>query len=240
MNENVNVLVVEDEQVLRNALEVRLRAEGYVVDTAADGDEGLLKATELPFDLIILDIMLPYRSGLDVCRGVRQKGLATPILMLTVRDQTLDKVVGLNLGADDYMTKPFEAPELIARVQTLLRRVPIRSGQGVHQFGTIQVDVQREKVVRNGKPVQLTNREFHLLCYLMERTGSTVPRSELLRSVWGHEDGTSTRTVDSHVASLRRKLEYNPKRPELILTTPGVGYKFVGPSQRQPDEGPSR
>ena len=240
MNENVNVLVVEDEQVLRNALEVRLRAEGYVVDTAADGDEGLLKATELPFDLIILDIMLPYRSGLDVCRGVRQKGLATPILMLTVRDQTLDKVVGLNLGADDYMTKPFEAPELIARVQTLLRRVPIRSGQGVHQFGTIQVDVQREKVVRNGKPVQLTNREFHLLCYLMERTGSTVPRSELLRSVWGHEDGTSTRTVDSHVASLRRKLEYNPKRPELILTPPGVGYKFVGPSQKQPDEGPSR
>jgi two-component system alkaline phosphatase synthesis response regulator PhoP len=231
-NMNENVLVVEDEEVLRNALEVRLRAEGYTVDTAADGNEGLQKATELPFDLIILDIMLPYRSGLDVCRGVRQKGLATPILMLTVRDQTLDKVVGLNLGADDYMTKPFEAPELIARIQTLLRRMPVRTGEGVHQFGTIRVDVQREKVMRNGKPVQLTSREFQLLYYLMERAGSTVPRIELLRSVWGHEGGTSTRTVDAHVSSLRRKLEFNPKRPELILTAPGVGYKFVAPSQK--------
>jgi len=229
---NENVLVVEDEQVLRNALEVRLRAEGYVVDTAADGDEGLLKATELPFDLIILDIMLPYRSGLDVCRGVRQKGLATPILMLTVRDQTVDKVVGLSIGADDYLTKPFEAPELIARIQTLLRRVPVRAGQVVHQIGTLRVDVQRETVMRNGKPVKLTSREFRLLCYLMERTGSTVPRTELLNSLWGHEEGTSTRTIDVHVASLRRKLEYNPKRPELILTTPGVGYKFVGPSRK--------
>src|SRR5580692_9807436 len=231
-NMNENVLVVEDEQVLRESLELRLRTEGYVVDTAADGNEGLQKATELPFDLIILDIMLPYRSGLDVCRGVRQKGLATPILMLTVRDQTLDKVVGLNLGADDYMTKPVEAPELIARIQTLLRRMPVRTGEGVHQFGTIRVDVQREKVMRNGKPVQLTSREFQLLYYLMERAGSTVPRIELLRSVWGHEGGTSTRTVDAHVSSLRRKLEFNPKRPELILTAPGVGYKFVGPSQK--------
>jgi two-component system, OmpR family, alkaline phosphatase synthesis response regulator PhoP len=229
---NENILVVEDEQVLRNALEVRLRAEGYVVDTAADGDEGLLKATELPFDLIILDIMLPYRSGLDVCRGVRQKGLATPILMLTVRDQTVDKVVGLSIGADDYLTKPFEAPELVARIQTLLRRMPIRAGQRVHQIGTLRVDVQRETVMRNGKPVKLTSREFRLLCYLMERTGSTVPRTELLESLWGHEEGTSTRTIDVHVASLRRKLEYNPRRPELILTTPGVGYKFVGPSRK--------
>jgi DNA-binding response OmpR family regulator len=229
---NENILVVEDEQVLRNALEVRLRAEGFVVDTAADGDEGLLKATELPFDLIILDIMLPYRSGLDVCRGVRQKGLATPILMLTVRDQTVDKVVGLSIGADDYLTKPFEAPELIARIQTLLRRMPIRAGQRVHQIGTLRVDVQLETVMRNGKPVKLTSREFRLLCYLMERTGSTVPRTELLESLWGHEEGTSTRTIDVHVASLRRKLEYNPRRPELILTTPGVGYKFVGPSRK--------
>ena len=229
---NENVLVVEDEQVLRNALEVRLRAEGFVVDTAADGDEGLLKATELPFDVIILDIMLPYRSGLDVCRGVRQKGLTTPILMLTVRDQTVDKVVGLNIGADDYLTKPFEAPELIARIQTLLRRMPIRAGQRVHQIGTLRVDVQLETVMRNGKPVKLTSREFRLLCYLMERTGSTVPRTELLESLWGHEEGTSTRTIDVHVASLRRKLEYNPRRPELILTTPGVGYKFVGTSRK--------
>ena len=229
---NENILLVEDEQALRTALEVRLRAEGYVVDTAADGDEGLQKATDLPFDLIILDVMLPFRSGLDVCRGVRQQGMATPILMLTVRDQTIDKVVGLNLGADDYMTKPFESAELIARIQALLRRLPIRTGQGIRQFGSIRVDVRRAEVMRDGKQIYLTSREFQLLCYLMDRTGSTVPRTELLRSLWGYEAGAFTRTVDTHVASLRQKLENNPGRPELILTTPGVGYKFVGSSQK--------
>jgi len=229
---NENILLVEDEQALRTALEVRLRAEGYVVDTAADGDEGLQKATDLPFDLIILDVMLPFRSGLDVCRGVRQQGMATPILMLTVRDQTVDKVVGLNLGADDYMTKPFESAELIARIQALLRRLPIRTGQGIRQFGSIRVDVRRAEVMRDGKQIYLTSREFQLLCYLMDRTGSTVPRTELLRSLWGYEAGAFTRTVDTHVASLRQKLENNPGRPELILTTPGVGYKFVGSSQK--------
>lgn len=229
---NESLLLVEDELALRTALEVRLRSEGYVVDTAVDGNEALQKATELNFDLIILDVMLPYRNGLDVCRGVRQQGLATPILMLTVRDQTIDKVVGLNLGADDYMTKPFEAAELIARIQALLRRLPIRTGQGVHQFGSVRVDVKRAEVLRDGKPVYLTSREFQLLCYLMERSGSTVPRAELLRSLWGYEAGAFTRTVDTHVASLRQKLEENPGRPELILTTPGVGYKFVGSSQK--------
>src|SRR3979411_1322026 len=201
---NENLLLVEDEQALRTALEVRLRAEGYVVDTAGDGEEGLQKATNLPFDLIILDVMLPYRSGRDVCRGVRQLGVATPILILTVRDQIVDKVVGLNLGADDYMTKPFEAAELIARIQALLRRVPIRTGQGVYEFGSIRVDVRRGEVIRDGKKIYLTAREFQLLCYLMERTGSTVPRTELLQSVWGHEDGTSTRTVDAHRSRPRR------------------------------------
>jgi DNA-binding response OmpR family regulator len=202
---NESLLLVEDEQALRTALEVRLRAEGYVVDTAEDGDEGLQKATNLPFDLIILDIMLPRRSGLDVCRGVRQLGLATPILILSVRDETVDKVVGLNLGADDYMTKPFETAELIARIQALLRRLPIRTGRGIHQFGPISVDVRRAEVTRDGKQIYLTSREFQLLCYLMERAGSTVPRAELLRSLWGYEDGAFTRTVDTHVASLRQK-----------------------------------
>ena len=225
---NENVLIVEDEAALRTALETRLRAEGYMVDTAADGNEGLQKAIDLPFDLILLDVMLPYRSGFEVCRGVRQQGLATPILMLTVRDQTVDKVVGLNLGADDYMTKPFEAAELIARVQALLRRLPNRAGQGVHQYGPIRVDVRKFEVTRDGKPVSLTNREFQLLCYLMERAGSTVPRAELLRSLWGYEDGTFTRTVDTHVASLRQKIEADPAHPKLILTTAGVGYRFAG------------
>jgi two-component system, OmpR family, alkaline phosphatase synthesis response regulator PhoP len=225
-----HILLVEDEQTLRTALEVRLRAEGYVLDTAVDGEEGLRKATNLPFDLIILDVMLPYRSGFDVCRDVRQSGMATPILMLTVRDQLVDKVVGLNLGADDYMTKPFESAELVARIQALLRRVPIRTGQGVYEIGSIYVNVPRGEVTRNGKLVELTRREFQLLCYLMERKGTPVLRSELLRSIWGYDTSTFTRTVDTHVGSLRRKLEEDPKQPALIVTIPNVGYKFQGSS----------
>lgn len=227
---NEHILLVEDEAALRSALEVRLRAEGYVLDAAADGDEAVRKAMGLPFDLIILDVMLPYRSGFDVCRDVRQQGLATPILMLTVRDQLVDKVVGLNLGADDYMTKPFESAELIARIQALLRRVPARVGQRFYQFGNLQVNVPRGEVTRDGKPVILTRREFQLLCYLMERAGIAVLRSELLRSIWGYDTNAFTRTVDTHVGSLRRKLEEDPVEPKLIVTVPNVGYKFVAPS----------
>lgn len=223
-----NILLVEDEQALRSTLSVRLQGEGYVVDTAADGVEGFEKATTRPFDLIILDIMLPYRSGLDVCRDIRQAGLATPILFLTARHQTTDKVIGLKLGADDYVTKPFKAVELIARIEALLRRVPIRSGHGVHQFGSIRVDIRRAEVTKDEKPVYLSAREFQLLRYFIERAGSTIPRVELLRSVWGYDTNTMTRTVDMHVASLREKLEENPRHPELIVTVAGVGYKFVG------------
>jgi two-component system, OmpR family, alkaline phosphatase synthesis response regulator PhoP len=225
---NENILLIEDEQALRSTLSVRLRGEGYVVDTAQDGVEGFEKATTQPFDLIILDVMLPYRSGLDVCRDIRQAGLATPILFLTARHQTADKVIGLKLGADDYVTKPFKAAELVARIEVLLRRVPIRSGQGVHQFGTIRVDLRRTEVTRDNKPVYLSAREFQLLRYFIERAGNTVPRVELLRTVWGYDSGTLTRTVDMHVASLREKLEVNPKHPELIITVAGVGYRFVG------------
>ena len=220
--------MVEDEQALRSTLSVRLEGEGYVVDTAADGVEGFEKATTQPYDLIILDIMLPYRSGLDVCRDLRQAGLATPILFLTARHQTTDKVIGLKLGADDYVTKPFEAAELIARIEVLLRRVPIRSGHGVYQFGSIRVDIRRAEVTKNEKPVYLSAREFQLLRYFIERTGCTIPRVELLQSVWGYDTNTMTRTVDMHVASLRVKLEENARHPELILTVAGVGYKFVG------------
>ncbi len=228
-----HILVVEDEKALSNALVVRLRSEGYVVDTAEDGQIGLEKATNLPFDLIILDVMLPYRSGLEVCRSIRQNGLATPVLMLTVRDQLVDKVVGLKLGADDYMTKPFEAAELVARVEALLRRLPIHGGQGVHQFGSLVVDVPREEVTRDGKSIHLTGREFQLLYYLVKRAGSTVPRAELLRSIWSYDSDTHTRTVDMHIASLRQKLEEDPKNPTLILTASGIGYKFVGVSTKQ-------
>ena len=229
---NESILLVEDEKALRTALSDRLRNEGYVVETAADGHEGFEKASDQPFDLIILDLMLPRRSGLDVCRDLRAAGLATPILILTVRNETVDKVVGLKLGADDYVTKPFEAVELLARIEVLLRRVPINSGQGVHQFGVIRFDIGQGQVTRDGKPVYLTAREFQLLRYFVERAGTTVPRDELLRSIWGYEADTLTRTVDTHVKSLRQKLEENPKKPELIVTVSGVGYRFMGRESR--------
>lgn len=225
---NESILLVEDEQALRSTLSVRLRGEGYVVDTASDGVEGFEKATTQPYDLIVLDIMLPCRSGLDLCRDVRQAGFATPILFLTARHQTSDKVIALKLGGDDYVTKPFKAAELLARIEVLLRRVPIRTGHGIHQFGTIRVDLRRAEVTRDDKPLYLSAREFQLLRYLIERAGNTVPRVEILRSVWGYDSGTLTRTVDMHVASLRDKLEENPRHPVLIVTAPGVGYKFTG------------
>jgi two-component system alkaline phosphatase synthesis response regulator PhoP len=228
---NESILLVEDDPALRATLGDRLRGEGYVVDTAVDGHEAVEKAANLPFDLVILDIMLPSRNGFDVCRDIRQAGMATPILMLTARDQTTDKIVGLKLGADDYVTKPFESAELLARVEVLLRRVPIQIGQGIHEFGSIRVDVKRSKVTRKGEPVYLTGREFQLLRYFIERPGTTIPRKELLQSVWGYVADALTRTVDTHVASLRQKLEENPKRPEYIITVSGTGYKFLGQSR---------
>ena len=225
---NENILLVEDEEALRMTLSDRLRSEGYVVDFAADGEQGYEKATRLPFDLIILDIMLPRSSGLDVCRGIRLAGLATPILLLTARGQTVDKVVGLKLGADDYVTKPFDTMELIARIEALLRRSAPRSGPGLYKFGAIRVDFRGTQVTRDGQVVYLTAREFQLLRYLIEHSGVTLSRDEILREVWGYDSGTFSRTVDVHVASLRQKLEESPKKPRWIVTVPGLGYRFQG------------
>ena len=225
---NENILLVEDEQALRMTLSDRLQSEGYVVDFSPDGEQGFEKATSLPFDLIILDIMLPRRSGLDVCRDIRLAGLATPILLLTARGQIVDKVAGLKLGADDYVTKPFDTLELMARIEALLRRAPTRIGQGILHFGSIRVDIRGTQVTREGKPVYLSAREFQLLRYFAEHNGITLSRDEILREVWGYEVGTFTRTVDVHVAGLRQKLEKAPKKPELIITVPGIGYKFQG------------
>jgi two-component system alkaline phosphatase synthesis response regulator PhoP len=225
---NQNILIVEDEEALRMTLTDRLQSEGYVVDCAADGEEGLRRATQDAFDLILLDLMLPKRSGLDVCRDIRQAGLITPILMLTARGQTVDKVVGLKLGADDYVTKPFEMMELMARVEALLRRAPTRPPvQDVKQFGTLRIDLRGTEVSRKGKTINLSAREFQLLRYFVEHPAMTVSRDELLKEVWGYSAETFTRTVDVHVFSLRQKLEKDPKHPELILTVPGLGYKFV-------------
>jgi two-component system alkaline phosphatase synthesis response regulator PhoP len=223
---NESILLVEDEEALRMTLRDRLQSEGYVVDFASDGEQGLEKVTRLPFDLIILDVMLPRRSGFDLCQDIRQAGLAMPILLLTARGQTTDKVVGFKLGADDYVTKPFDTSELMARIEALLRRAPTRTGQGVHQFGSIRVDIRGTEVTREGKVVYLSAREFQLLRYFIEHRGATLSRDEILREVWGYEVMAFTRTVDVHVASLRQKLEKAPKMPEMIITVPGFGYKF--------------
>jgi len=210
----------------------RLRSDGYEVDFAVEGQAGLDKATRLPFDLIILDIMMPFRSGLDICQDIRRAGLATPILLLTARSQTADKVVGLKLGADDYVTKPFDTMELLARIEALLRRSPGRTDMSqpaspdFHRFGPIVLDIRRALVTADNKPVSLTAREFHLLRYFAEHRGISLSRDELLREVWGHKAGTLTRTVDVHVASLRQKLELFLKGQEIILTVPGIGYRF--------------
>jgi len=180
--------------------------------------------------------MLPFKSGFDVCRDLRQAGIATPILLLSARRDTVDKVVGLKLGADDYVSKPFEAAELVARIEALLRRVPFRAAQGIYQFGAIRIDLKRGQITRGGSCLHVSGRELQLLRYLIERAGQTVPRSDILRSVWGYNTATFTRTVDVHIASLRQKLEEDPKRPELILTVAGIGYKFMSAEGGGPAE----
>jgi|SRR5579884_829293 two-component system, OmpR family, alkaline phosphatase synthesis response regulator PhoP len=220
------ILIVEDDAVIRMALADRLENEGYKLDFASDGDEGLQKATTDSFDLVILDIMLPKKSGFDVCRDIRMTGVVVPILMLTARGQTVDKVLGLKIGADDYLTKPFDSMELLARIEALLRRAKITSTGGTHEFGSLKIDLRGTSVKRNGAVVPLSAREFQLLRYLVEHRGTTLSRDLLLKEVWGYSAETFTRTVDVHVASLRQKIEENPKHPKLILTVPGLGYKF--------------
>ena len=200
------------------------------MEVARDGRQGLDRALNDPFDLIILDVMLPHRNGLDVCRDLRQNGLVVPILMLTARSQTVDKVVGLKIGADDYVTKPFDMLELLARVEALLRRAPSTPASlgSLHQFGAVRVDLRRTEVWRDGQTLALSAREFQLLRYFIEHRGATLSRNELLKEVWGYDSSTSSRTVDVHVAGLRQKLESDPKHPRLILTVLGLGYKFAG------------
>jgi len=223
------ILVVEDEPGLVMTLGDRLRSEGYHVEAAADGQAGLELASSGGFDLILLDVMLPRKNGMDVCRDLRQRGIATPILMLTARGQTMDKVVGLKIGADDYLTKPFEMMELLARVEALLRRAPAFPSSGdICQLGYIHVDLRRTEVSRHGKPVTLSAKEFQLLRYLVEHRGTTVSRETLLSEVWGYGGVTSSRTVDVHIAWLRQKLEDDPKQPQWILTVHGLGYKVAG------------
>jgi two-component system, OmpR family, alkaline phosphatase synthesis response regulator PhoP len=221
------ILVIEDDEVIRMALGDRLKSEGYTVDFAADGEDGLQKATKTSCDLVILDIMLPRKNGFDVCRDIRMAGVVVPVLMLTARGQVIDKVLGLKIGADDYLTKPFDATELLARIEALLRRSKAPASLGIQQFGSIQVDLRGTTVSRNGKTVPLSAREFQLLRYFVEHPNTTLSRDVLLKEVWLYSADAFTRTVDVHIASLRQKLEKDPKHPSLIVTVPGLGYKFV-------------
>jgi two-component system alkaline phosphatase synthesis response regulator PhoP len=227
---SARVLVIEDEAGLCITLTDRLVSEGYAVETASDGASGLDRAARGAYDLIVLDVMLPHMNGFDVCREVRRRGVTTPILMLTARGQVVDRVVGLKLGADDYLTKPFETIELLARLEALLRRRPSspQSGGGAYRFGDVVVDFRRVEVTRAGQSVELSAREFKLLRHFIEHRGATVSREELLTKVWGYDEMPLTRTVDVHVAGLRQKIESNPKSPEYLLTIHGLGYKFVG------------
>ena len=223
-----SILLVEDEYALRMTLGDGLRKEGYVVDYAVDGEEGLNKATQQPFDLIVLDVMLPRLDGFAVCKNLRAAGLITPVLMLTARSRTAEKVTGLKIGADDYVTKPFKMPELVARIGALLRRVPAKEDPPptIHEFGRVRVDLRGTEVTRDGQIVGLSAREMQLLRFFLENPGVTVGREELLTRVWGYHRAMFTRTVDVHVASLRQKLEEEPRHPRFFLTVPKLGYKF--------------
>ena len=222
------LLLVEDEPGLVMTLTDRLSREGYGVDTSADGASALERATSEAFDLVLLDVMLPQMNGFDVLRELRRRGVDVPVIMLTARGQIVDKVVGLKLGADDYVTKPFEMVELLARIEAKLRRTPTRTTTpDVHQFGDIQVDFRKAEVTKAGAPLDLSAREFQLLRYFLEHRGATLTREELLNEVWGYNSMPSTRTVDVHVAWLRQKIEPNPRHPQFILTIHGLGYKFA-------------
>jgi two-component system alkaline phosphatase synthesis response regulator PhoP len=227
---NKRILIVEDERELCLTLADRFENEGYKVAFAHDEHSGIIRVSEDAYDLIILDIMLPLGSGLDLCVRMRRMGVLTPVLFLTARSHVAEKVAGFKAGGDDYLTKPFDSLELMARVEALLRRGAASEtaggAEGEYQFGPVTLDVLRKKVTLNGQAVTLTSREFQLLRYLAERSGKTVSREELLEEVWGDLSGNITRTVDMHVAGLRQKLESNPRRPELILTEPGAGYRF--------------
>ena len=223
------LLLVEDEPGLVLTLSDRLVREGYAVETSSDGESGLERAAAEGFDCVLLDVMLPRLNGFDVLRELRRRGIETPVIMLTARGQVVDKVVGLKLGADDYVTKPFEMVELLARIEAKLRRAPAapHPADG-YQFGGVRVDFRRAEVVKDGAPVELSAREFQLLRYFIEHRGATLTREELLNEVWGYNAMPSTRTVDVHVAWLRQKVEPTPRHPQYILTVHGMGYKFAG------------
>jgi two-component system alkaline phosphatase synthesis response regulator PhoP len=223
------ILIVEDEPNMVAGLRDNFEFEGYQVVTAPDGVAGLERAlSEMP-DLVILDVMMPRMSGLEVCQQLKAKRPSIPIIMLTARGQEVDKVVGLELGADDYVTKPFSIRELLARVKAVLRRAQSSPKNGDrYMFGDVEVNLRSCQVVRKGKALDFSSKEFELLKYFLSHSGEAISRDRLLEEVWGYDRFPTTRTVDAHIVRLRQKLEPKPDDPHFILTVHGVGYKFVG------------
>ncbi len=223
------ILVVEDEPNMVAGLRDNFEFEGYQVITARDGVEGLQKALDESPDLVVLDVMMPRMSGLEVCKQLRAKRGSIPIIMLTARGQEVDKVVGLELGADDYVTKPFSIRELLARVKAVLRRTAVvPKDQDRHSFGEVEVDLRRCRVQKSGKIIDVSSKEFELLKYFICHSGETLSRDRLLEDVWGYDNYPTTRTVDTHLVRLRQKLEPEPDQPRYFLTVHGTGYRFVG------------
>ena len=220
------ILIVDDEPHIVRGLEDNLRFEGYETTVSLDGEDGLRRATSEAPDLILLDVMMPRMSGWDVCRELRRRGIDVPVIMLTARGEEGDRVRGLELGADDYVAKPFALRELLARVRAVLRRPGPRQKFEEFAFGDTRIHLRARRVVRAGVEVRLTRKEFGLLVYLVEHRGEVVTRERLLDEVWGYERFPTTRTVDTHVLRLRRKLEGDPDRPVFIQTVHGQGYKF--------------
>jgi two-component system, OmpR family, alkaline phosphatase synthesis response regulator PhoP len=223
------ILIIEDARNIRMALEDDLKFEGYQVVSAATGPEGLEKALDLNLDIIILDLMLPELNGLEICKELRRRNIGTPIIMLTARSQEFDKVLGLELGADDYITKPFSPFELQARIKALLRRSVIRDRQTAKatlRFGPFELDPTKYTLTKNNELVQLTTIEFSLMKLLMQHSGHVLSRDDILRSVWGEEVYVTPRTVDTHIANLRKKIEDDIEQSHWITGIRGAGYKF--------------
>ena len=222
-----NILVIEDEPGIGMAIRDELEFEGFAVQLVMDGLAGFDAILRSPPQLIVLDLMLPGKNGFQICKEIRDRGLNTPIIMLTARSQETDKVRGLELGADDYVTKPFSLAELVARIRAVLRRYEDDSHRDIYRIGQLALDMARHDVSKGGKPVQLTDKEFQILALLMKRPGVVVTRDELLNRLWGEDVYVTPRTVDTHISALRRKIEEDPEKPIYILSVRNVGYKFA-------------
>ena len=222
------ILYIEDETALAIGVIDRLKSEDYLVELVQNGLEGYERARQGGFDMIILDVNLPGKNGFDICRDLRRASVNTPILMLTARGEVVDRVVGLKLGADDYLQKPFDVLELLARAEALLRRATGSPAvRNVYHVGDVQVDLKQNEITSNGTRITLSRAEFRLLKYLLEHRGTIVSREQLLENVWGMEGDTLSRTVDVHMASLRKKIEPDARFPQYLLTVKGFGYKLV-------------